>query len=55
MKQNSIMTSFCAEEEKIVEPSAQCSFEVNESPGVPITMTKQQEGYEEIFKKLNIP
>ena len=32
MKQHSVMTSFCAEEEKITEPSAQCSFEVNESP-----------------------
>ena len=55
MKQHSVMTSFCAKEEKITEPSAQCSFEVNESPGVPVTMTEQQEEDEEIFKKLKIP
>ena len=40
MKQHSIMTSFCAEEEKIAKPSAQCSFEVNESPRAPVTMTE---------------
>ena len=55
MKQHSVMTSFCAEEEKIVEPLVQCSFEVNESPGNPVTMIVQQEEDEEIFKKLKIP
>ena len=38
MKRHSVMTTFCAEEEKIAEPSAQCIFEVNESPGVLVTM-----------------
>ena len=55
MKQHLVMTSFCAEEERIAEPSAQCSFEVKETPGVPVTMTEQQEEDEEIFKKLKIP
>ena len=55
MKQHSIITSFCAEKEKIVEPSAQCSFEVNESPGSPVSMTEQQQEDEETFKKLKIP
>ena len=55
MKQHSVMTSFCAEEEKIAKPSAQCSFEVNESPRAPEDMTEQQEEDEEIFKKLKIP
>ena len=55
MKQHSVMTTFCAEEENIAEMSPQCSFEVNESPGAPVTMTKQQEEDEEIFKKLKIP
>ena len=41
MKQQSVMTSLCADEEKIAEPSTQCSFEGKESPGVPITMTEQ--------------
>ena len=40
MKQHSVMTSFCAEKEKIAEPSTQCSFEVNESQGAPVAMTK---------------
>ena len=55
MKQHSVMKNFCAEEEKIAEPSAQCSFEVNESPGAPVAMTGQQEKDEEIFKKMKIP
>ena len=55
MKQHSVITSFCAEKEKIAEPLAQCSFEVNESPGDPIAMIEQQEEDEEIFKKLKIP
>ena len=55
MKQHSVMTSFCAEEEKIAETSSQCIFEVNESPGVPVTMIEKQEEDEEIFKKLKIP
>ena len=55
MKQHSVITSFCGEKEKVAEPSAQCSFEVNESPGAPIAMTKQQEEDEEIFNKLKIP
>ena len=55
MKQHSVMASFCVEEENIAEPLAQCIFEVNESPGVPVTMTEQQEEDEEIFKKLKIP
>ena len=49
------MTSFCAEEEKIAEPSSQCSFKVHESPRVLVTMTEKQEEDEEIFKKLKIP
>ena len=40
MKQHSVMTSFCAEKEKIAEASAQCSFEVNESLGAPVAMKK---------------
>ena len=56
MKQQSVMTGLCAEEERIAEPSTKCSFEGNESPGVPITMTeKQKEEDEEIFKRLTIP
>ena len=55
MKQQSRMIGLCTDEEKIAEPSTQCSFEVNESPGVPVTMTEQQEEDEEIFKKLKIP
>ena len=43
MKQQSVMTSLCADEENIVEPSTQCSFEGNESPGVPVTMIEQQQ------------
>ena len=42
MKQQSMMTTLCADEEKVVEPSTQCNFEGNESPGVPVIMTKQQ-------------
>ena len=50
------MTDLCADEENIAEPSTQCSFERNESPGVPITMKEQeQENDEEIFKRLKIP
>ena len=50
------MTSLCADEENIAEPSTQFSFEGNESPGVPVTMTEQeQENDEEIFKRLKIP
>ena len=56
MKHQSVMTSLCVDEERIAKPSTQCSFEGNESPGVPITMTeKQKEEDEEIFKRLNIP
>ena len=55
MKRHSVMTSFCAEKEKIAEPSAQCSFEVNESPRVPVAMIEQLEEDEEIFNKLKIP
>ena len=56
MKQQSMMTSLCVDEEKIVEPSTQCSFEGKESLGVPITMIEQQqENDEEIFKRLKIP
>ena len=56
MKQQSVMTTLCANEEKIAEPSTQCNFEGNESPGVPVIMTEQhQEDDEEIFKKLKIP
>ena len=44
------MTSLSVDEEKIAEPSTQCNFEGDESPGVPVTMTKQQqENDEEIF------
>ena len=50
------MIGLCADEENIAEPSTQCSFEGNESPGVPITMTKQeQKNDEEIFNILKIP
>ena len=56
MKQQSIMTSLCPDEERIAEPSTKCSFEGNESPGVPVTMTeKQQEEDEKIFNRLKIP
>ena len=55
MNQHLVITSFCAEKEKVAEPSAQWSFEVNESPGASVAMTKQQEEDEEIFNKLNIP
>ena len=54
-KQHSIITSFCAKKEKVAEPSAQCSFEVNESPRAPVAMTEHLEEDEEIFKKLKIP
>ena len=50
------MTTSCTGEEKIAEPSTQCNFEGPESPGVPVTVTEQQqEDDEEIFKKLKIP
>ena len=56
MKQQSVMTTLCADVEKIAEPSNQCNFEGNESLGVPIIMTEQQEeDDEDIFKKLKIP
>ena len=55
MEQHLVITSFCAEKEKVAKPSAQCSFEVNEFPWVPVAMTKQLEEDEEIFKKLKIP
>ena len=54
MKQHSVITNFCAEKEKIAEPSAQCSFEANESPGAPVAMRERHEEDEEIFKKLKI-
>ena len=38
MKQQSVMTTLCADEEKIAEASTQCNFEGNESPGVPVIM-----------------
>ena len=56
MKQQSMMTTLYADEEKIAEPSTQCNFERNESSGVPVTMMEQEEDDdEEIFKKLKIP
>ena len=56
MKQQSVMTSLCADEERIAEPSTKYSFEGNESSGVPVTMTEQkQEEDENIFKRLKIP
>ena len=56
MKQQLVMIGLCADEERIAKPSTKCSFEGNESPGVPITMTEQeQENDEEIFKRLKIP
>ena len=54
-KQHSVITSFCAEKEKVVEPSTQCSVAVNESSGDPVAMTEQLEEDEDIFKKLKIP
>ena len=51
-----MMTTLYAYEEKIAEPSTQCNFEGNESPGVPVIVTEQQQEYDEdIFKKLKIP
>ena len=51
-----MMTTLYENEEKITDPSTQCNFEGNESPWVPVIMTKkQQEDDEEIFKKLKIP
>ena len=41
MKQQSVMTTLCADEEKIAEPSTQCNFEGDESPGILVTMTEQ--------------
>ena len=56
VKQQSVMTGLCADEERIAEPSTKCSFEGNESPGVPVTMKEQhQEEVEKIFKRLKIP
>ena len=56
MKQQSLMTGLCADEERIAEPSAQCSFKGNESPGILVAMTEQQqEEDEDIFKRLKIP
>ena len=56
MKQQLVMTTLCADEEKIAEASTQCNFEGNESPGVPVIVTEQQQEYDEdIFKKLKIP
>ena len=53
MKQQSMMTALYADEETIAEPSTQCNFEGNESPGVPVIMTEQQQEDDvEIFKKL---
>ena len=49
MMQDSVMTTFCVEEEKIAELVAQCSFEVNESAGAPVAMTEQQEEDEDIL------
>ena len=50
------MIGLCADEERIVEPSSQCSFKGNESPGIPVTMIEQQqEEDDDIFKILKIP
>ena len=54
-EQHSVISSFCTQKEKVVEPSAQCNVEINESSGVPMAMTEQLEEDEEIFKKLKIP
>ena len=40
VKQQSVMTGLCADEERIVEPSAQCSFKGNESLGILVAMTE---------------
>ena len=40
VKQQSVMTGLCADEERIAEPLAQCSFKGNESPGIPIAITE---------------
>ena len=37
-KQHLVISSFCARKEKVAEPSAQCSVEVNESSGVLVAM-----------------
>ena len=56
MKQQSMMTTLYADEEKIAKPSTQCNFKGDESRGVPMTMKEQpQEDYVEIFKKLKLP
>ena len=56
MKQQLVMTTLCANEENITQPSTQCNFEGNESPRVHVIMTEQQQqDDEEIFKKLKIP
>ena len=50
------MTGICGDEENIPEPSIRYRFEGNESLGVPVIMTEQQqEDDEDIFKKLKIP
>ena len=50
------MIGLCAYEERIAEPSTQCIFKGNESPGIPVAMTeRQQQEDEEIFKILKIP
>ena len=49
MKQQSMMTTLYADEEKIAEPLTQCKFEHDESLGVPITMTEQQQEDDEDF------
>ena len=55
VKQQSLMTGLCADEERIAEPSAQSSFKGNESPRIPVAMIEQQqEEDEEIFKRLKI-
>ena len=43
MKQQPEMTTLCVDVEKIAEPSTQCNFEGDESLGVPVTMTEQQQ------------
>ena len=54
-KQHSVISSLCVEKGRVVDPSTQCSVEVNESSGVPVAKTEQLEEDEEIFKKLKIP
>ena len=42
VKQQSVMTGLCEDEERIAEPSNQCSFKGNESQGILVAMTEQQ-------------